>query len=108
MNFGIFIEEINTLVLSPQWQNHERTMIDFKSVGHNFGLKTIEGTMIIGATVKFVINSDGKSISFGSKWKSTSVDMDHVFVWKNDMLTNVLDKDQLIGFMGRDKFVPAF
>ncbi len=108
MNFGAFIKELGVLVLSPQWTDYGNMISDFPSAGHNFGLKDMQDVVIIARTMKYVISNDNKYVMFGSKYRSESIDFDKVFVWKNKVLLNVKDRDQLIKFMGTEKFLPAF
>ncbi len=108
LNYSVFIKELNVLIMSPEWVRYEDLVTDFRTVSHEFGLASIEDQMIIAQNMKFVIGQDGKTISFGSKWHSTNVDMDHVYVWKKHVLTNIVDKNHVLRYMGNDKFVPAF
>jgi len=107
-NFSVFLKELGVLIMSPQWVDHESLVIDFPAVGHNFGLKTIENSLVIGRSVKFIFGNENDSVLFGSNWNSTEVDLDRVFVWNNGVLTNVANKDHVLQFMGLDKFVTSF
>ena len=107
-NLSFFIKDLKVLVMSRDWDSYEKTIDGFNSVAHNFGLKTPDGTMLTGKNLKFVISDDDASMLFGSKWYSYNVDIDKVFVWKNNMLLAVKNRKQLVRLMGDDKFVKAF
>ncbi len=107
-NLSVFIKELGVLIMSKDWDSYEKTIDGFDSVGHNFGLKNPDGTIMTARTMKFVISEDEASVLFGSKWHSYNVDMDKIYVLKNNMLLAVKNKKQLVRLMGDDKFVKAF
>ncbi len=113
MSFGIYIKELNVLVLSTRWATMESLTRDFKAVASTFGVMNDSDVLITGQTVKMVVvhdkdDSKNDAVQFGSRWASTEVPIDHVYVWTEHANINVSDGKQLERMMGDSKFVKKF
>ncbi len=108
LSFGIYIKEVDALIMSPEWTDDCIITNQFLAIGHQFGLTSPEQVIFIARNVKYVIDNESNMVKFGSRSKSYDIPMENVHVWKRNVMRNIKNGDRLKKLVGDENFHDSF